>query len=77
MSEETNRQDTNWQHEVTNQLYRIESEQVSQREEQKLQGERIFKIHGDVSGLKARSAVFGVVGGFFAAVLAKISLGGH
>lgn len=38
-------------------------------------GEKIYHIHGEVSGLRVRASVFGVFGGFLAALLSVIGMG--
>jgi hypothetical protein len=45
------------------------------RETQKTHGEKLYDIHGEVSGLKVRASIFGIIGGVIAALLSKFGLG--
>lgn len=52
---------------ILQRLERIETKQDQH-------GEKLFEMHGEVSGLKVRSSIFGLVGGLIVALLAKIGL---
>lgn len=56
-----------WQHLLVSQLERIEAQQV-------LDSGRIYEMHGEVSGLKVRSSIFGVLGGLISALLMRFGM---
>lgn len=58
-----------WQHLLIAQMDRIEAQQV-------LDGTRIYEIHGEVSGLKVRASIFGVLGGLIVALAARFGMHG-
>lgn len=64
-SDSLNRSD--WQHLVIAQLDRIEARQVAA-------DEKLYDLHGTVSGLKVRSSIFGLLGGLIVAALARFGL---
>lgn len=38
------------------------------------QGDKLYQIHGEVSGLRARSSIFGVFGGLIVALAARFGM---
>jgi len=50
---------------ILERLERIENKQDAH-------GEKLFAMHGEVSGLKVRASIFGVIGGLIVALLARL-----
>ena len=68
MSDDTQRESwTTAERYIAGRLDRIESEL-------KNQGEKLYSINGEVSGLRVRASVFGLFGGVVASLLSMIGL---
>jgi hypothetical protein len=50
---------------ILERLERIENKQD-------VHGEKLFEMHGEVSGLKVRASIFGLLGGLIVALLARL-----
>ena len=57
---------SDWQHLIIAQLDRIEARLEAD-------GVKLYEMHGEVSGLKVRSSIFGLIGGLIVALLARLS----
>jgi hypothetical protein len=60
---------------VLSELQTIKREQREMWDEQRAQGDKIYDMHGKVSGLEVKSSIFGMVGGMIVAALAYLK--GH